>query len=246
MSKRIDKGCTGKNNLPSRIPPYKAPRLATVKDTSQTTVVKRTDTEQKDCDSEDETRKDMSKSDDDNIPFSELKEKIKQDKSWKDMSNTFVLITETEEQKDSDNEEDNIPFSRLQEMKTLTAKTTSASTAQVPKLQFGESCVGHLILKQFQTGVFKGTVMTVTKLGGRYLYHVVYEDGDSEDMNDKELLEGHEMYNSQTNETFQTSDSLQNDKEVNSESDKSGGETEGSVYEDSDEEEKQNRKKSKT
>ena len=201
---RRDKACTGKNNLPPRIPPYKPPRLATVKDTSQTTVVKRTDTEQKECDSKDETEKDMSESDDDNIPFSELKEKIKQDKPRK-------------------------------EMEIVTAKT-SASMTQIPKLQFGESCVGRLILKQFETGVFKVTVMTVTKLRGRYLYHVVYEYGDSEDMNDKELLEGHDMYNNQTNETFQTSNSQQNDKEFNSESDKSGGETEGSVYEDSDEE----------
>jgi hypothetical protein len=57
-------------------------------------------------------------------------------------------------------------------------------------------------------------------------------------MNDKELLEGHEMYNRQTEKTLQTSDSPQNDKDAESESDKSGGETEGSVYEESDEEEK--------
>ena len=33
------------------------------------------------------------------------------------------------------------------------------------------------------------------------MYHVLYEDGDSEDMNDKELLEGHDMYNRQTETT---------------------------------------------
>ncbi len=49
----------------------------------------------------------------DNIPFSELKEKLKQDKT-----NTIVLITETEaetEVPDNNDEEDNIPFSELKE-----------------------------------------------------------------------------------------------------------------------------------
>ncbi len=49
----------------------------------------------------------------DNIPFSELKEKRKQDKT-----NTIVLITETEpetEVQDSNGEEDKVPFSELKE-----------------------------------------------------------------------------------------------------------------------------------
>ena len=62
--------------------------------------------------------------------------------------------------------------------------------------------------------MFKGTVMSATKLRGRYLYHVVYENGDSEDMNDKELLIGHEMYNRQTEKTFQTSASFDKQDEV--------------------------------
>ena len=48
------------------------------------------------------------------------------------------------------------------------------------------------------------------------MYHVVYEDGDSEDMIDKELLEGHEMYNRQTEKTFQTSYSVDNEVTVDS------------------------------
>jgi hypothetical protein len=131
--------------------------------------------------------KDMSDSDEDNIPFSRIQAKIVKDHDRSD--------------------EDNIPFSKLQTKKTVTAETTTTKT-QIPQLQFGEACVGHLELKQFETGVFKGTVMTVTKQRGRYLYHDVYEDGDAEDMNDKELLEGHEMYNRQTEKTLQTSDSL--------------------------------------
>ncbi len=108
---------------------------------------------------------------------------------WKDTSHPYhAFVPETEDQ-DSDCEEDNaLFFSQIQGLKT-SIKT------QMPQLLTGEACVGHLILKQFETGVFKGTVMTATTQRGRYLYHIVYEDGDSEDLNDKELREGHEMYN---------------------------------------------------
>jgi hypothetical protein len=135
----------------------------------------------------------------------------------------------------SDSEEDNIPFSRLQEKMSVRDKTATTKT-QVPKLIFGEACIGHLILKQFETGVFKGTVMTATKQRGRYIYHVIYEDGDSEDMNDKELLEGHEMYNRQTEKNFQTSTSVDYEVSVDYDKDSSRGDTEGSEYGESDEE----------
>jgi hypothetical protein len=85
--------------------------------------------------------------------------------------------------------------------------------------------------------------MTATKQRGRYMYHVVYEDGDSEDMNDKELLEGHEMYNRQTEKTFQTSYSIDNEVTVDSDKDSSRGDTEGCEYGDSDEEEQTRLKK---
>jgi hypothetical protein len=113
----------------------------------------------------------------------------------------------------------------------------------MPQLTTGEACVGHLILKQFETGVFKGTVMTATKQRGRYLYHIVYEDGDSEDLNDKELREGHEMYNTQTEKAFHSSDINGKDEAIGSDKDISGGETEGSEYSMSDEDEKRVLKK---
>jgi hypothetical protein len=97
----------------------------------------------------------------------------------------------------------------------------------------------------------------------------MHEDGDSEDMNDKELLEGHEMYNRQTEMTFQTSYSVNNEVTVvmssysvnnevtvvmssysvnnevtvDSEKESSMGDTEGSEYGDSDEEEQTRLKK---
>ncbi len=77
--------------------------------------------------------------------------------------------------------------------------------------------------------MFKGTVMSATKLRGRYLYLVVYEDGDSEEMDDKELREGREMYNRQTETTFQSSSSNERQDNVESDNERSGGETEGSA-----------------
>ncbi len=168
MSKTIDEGWTGKNNLPPRTPPYKALKLATVKDTSQTkvrqAVVKRTETEQKDSDSEDETQFGVvwEKMTAEQSRMVEEKNKLKDKdtpapieyvgKPWKDMSNTFVLITETEEQKDSDNEEDNIPFSAMHARKEV--------------ILIGESCVGKTVVKQFAEGLFKGTVMTALRKRG--------------------------------------------------------------------------------
>jgi hypothetical protein len=69
-----------------------------------------------------------------------------------DMSNTIVLITETEEpealvketeatftdKEDSDSDDDNIPVSQI------LAKKTSKKT-QVPMLESGEACIGHMI-----------------------------------------------------------------------------------------------------
>ncbi len=62
-------------------------------------------------------------------------------------------------------------------------------------------------------------------------------------MNDKELREGHEMYNRQTEKTFQGSSSNEREDHVETENEGSRGETEGSAYGDSDEEELAHKKK---
>ncbi len=155
---------------------------------------------------------------------------------WKDTTYPYhAFVPETEEQA-SDCEEDNVPVSQILALESSTKK-------KMPQLTTGEACVGHIILKQFETGVFKGTVMTATKLRGRFLYHIVYEDGDSEDLNDKELKEGHEMYNTQTGEAFQSKTINEGQDDIASEKCHSGGETEGSEYGLSDEEEKRVSKK---
>jgi hypothetical protein len=155
---------------------------------------------------------------------------------WKDTTYPYhAFVPETEDQA-SDSEDDNVPVSQILALENSSKKT-------MPELPIGKACVGHVILKQFETGVFKGTVMTATKLRGRYLYHIVYEDGDSEDLNDKELKAGHEMYNSQTEETFQSSSTTNLQDDIESETLHSGGETEESEYGMSDEEDNRVRKK---
>jgi hypothetical protein len=148
---------------------------------------------------------------------------------------TEATLTDKE---DSDSDDDNIPVSQILAMKT-------SKKTQVPMLQTGEACIGHMILKKFETGLFKGTVTSATKQRGRFMYHVLYDDGDSEDMNDKELLEGHDMYNRQTETTFQTSTSFESDEDAASDHEKSGIETEGSDYQDSyvEEQNKRNKKR---
>ncbi len=51
--------------------------------------------------------------------------------------------------------------------------------------------------KEFAEGLFHGQVTTAKKRG-RYLYHVVYEDGgDEEDLNDQEFSEAYELFKMQ-------------------------------------------------
>jgi hypothetical protein len=207
MSKAAETQWVGKNRLPptkskATIPPFKTPRQLKMKQTGKSSVVQDVfnvkETEHTDSESEDETQ------------FGVVWEKFVPEVVKGKPYPHDVFIPETEAQDDtqeaqpdsddmlqsaskdmSESDDENIPFSRLQAKKTVRAKKKTTKT-EVPKLQLGEACVGHLILKQFETGVFKGTVMTATKLRGRFLYHIVYKDGDSEDLNDKELTEGHE------------------------------------------------------
>ncbi len=92
-------------------------------------------------------------------------------------------------------------------------------------------------MKKFEAGFFKGRVTSAFKKRGRFLYHILYEDGDAEDMNDKELNEAYALLKRQTVEEHVVQDKSEEDSE------NSGGETEGSDYAMSDEEERSRRKK---
>jgi hypothetical protein len=98
-----------------------------------------------------------------------------------------------------------------------------------------------LVMKQFDAGLFTGTVKTAIKKRGRFLYHVEYEDGDCEDYNDKEFGEAYDLY-------ILSLTSKKPNEEIIGDSDNcsanSGGETEGSEYDaKSDEDEKRKAKK---
>jgi hypothetical protein len=50
------------------------------------------------------------------------------------------------------------------------------------------------VAKQFEAGLFIGEVTAVNIKRGRNLYTVLYEDGDGEDMNDREFKEARSLY----------------------------------------------------
>jgi hypothetical protein len=204
MPKKSDDGWAGKNQLPPQIPPYKAPRLARGQDkrvqdkrpvTAKVTKTKETrskpvtvviqETVQKDNDSEDETQFGVvwEQMTDEHRAMAEAdKTRLEADKpltieyegeAWKEKTYPFVFVPETEDQ--------SIPKEK-------------ETTVTIDEMPSGETCVGKPVMKQFAEGLFKGEVKTATKKRGRYLYHVVYEDGDEEDLNDVEFIEAYELY----------------------------------------------------
>ena len=188
MARKADEGWVSKNGRPVPIPPYKPPRQKTMKGKGQTrgskVVIEVLDSQDKgkdvvERDSEEETQLGLvwgspgiaetqlqdSDDGDDNIPFSQLKEKRKEDKPqpieyvgdvWKEKASPFiVLITETEP--------------KTEEQVIATVEERIVVIDEVPT---GESCIGQKILKEFGEGLFKGSVTTAIKKRGRFLYHV--------------------------------------------------------------------------
>ena len=263
MARKADEGWVSRNGKPVHIPPYKAPRQKTNKGKTtkgkdktsvRAVVLEVVDSEDKgkevmESDSEEDTQlglvwgspvvpeKALQDSDveGDQIPFSELKEKRKADKEQtiecvgkvrKEFVYPYVFVPETEEQ--------------------ASAIVTEA-TVVIEEVPSGEKCVGHKIVKEFADGLFKGTVMTAIKKRGRFLYHVVYEDGDEEDLNDQEFREGYELLFHANNDALKTLGVDNDQDEKDNDNDKSGGETEGSEYDMSEDDEgKRKRKKRRT
>ena len=126
-----------------------------------------------------------------------------------------------------------------------TVKQTRVVIHEIPS---GETCVGKTILKEFGEGLFKGNVTTAIKNRGRFLYHVVYEDGDEEDLNDREFREAYELFHKSGNEAVKTitePNYLDDSQEIHDEPLHSGGETEGSEFAPSDDEAHKIRRKTK-
>jgi hypothetical protein len=157
-------------------------------------------------------------------------------KPWKDMRNTIVLITETEatEVQTSDQEEDDVPVSQLLNRQ----KEASVS----------ETAVGMKVAKHFDSGLFVGEITAVTGKRGRSLYTVLYEDGDGEDLNEREFKEARVLYQDKDGKATLNKTALLDTEEIEGETAYSGGETEGSDFAPSEDEleKKRARKKNKT
>jgi hypothetical protein len=230
MSKKAEDGWFNKNGKPSRIPPYKAPRQTSSEVRGQTrpcaAVEDVTVIEDKGKGEKENKGKEAIESDsEEETQFGVVWEKY--------------IIPETEEQM-SDIDGDRIP-------PIETAATLKGNTVDIEEIPTGEACVGKVIMKRFDQGLFKGTIMTARKNRGRFLYHVVYEHGDSEDLNEKECSEAYGLFTRQLQEKGTTStmiEALDNeDDDSDKELDKSGEETGGSEYDVSEEDEVERRKK---
>ncbi len=138
-----------------------------------------------------------------------------QGQPWKDMRNTIVLITETEDQT-SDQDEDDIPVSQLLNRQ----KEASVS----------ETAVGLKVAKHFESGLFVGEITAVTGKRGRCLYTVLYEDGDGEDFNEREFNEARVLYHDQDGKGASSKIISLDAEEAEVDSVHSGGETESSDF----------------
>jgi hypothetical protein len=130
--------------------------------------------------------------------------------------NTIVLITETEE---------------AEEIQQASVSETIQQTVKVAK--------------QFEAGLFIGEITAVNTKRGRNLYTVLYEDGDGEDMNDREYKEARDLYEKTQGVSRNTNEIEKEAKETEDEPLHSGGETEGSEFAPSDDEVHKIRRKTK-
>ncbi len=121
------------------------------------------------------------------------------------------------------------------EGKGIPIQKEKETTVTIDEMPSSETCVGE--------GLFKGEVMTATKKRGRYLYHVVYEDGDEEDLNDLEFIEAYELYYKAGNKTYEAIEEQSCHDDSDNDNYKSGGETEGSVYDMSEDESEDTKRK---
>ncbi len=143
MSQASQKKMSGKKQLPSQIPPFKTPRQLEMKKTDNESV------RQEVVDGSETDRQGV-------VDVTETEQKDS-GKDTPPLPCVFIPETGQKDKNDSGSDEDNIPFSEIQAMKTK-------KKIEIPQLATGEACVGNLILKKFETGVFKGTVMSATKL----------------------------------------------------------------------------------
>jgi hypothetical protein len=132
---------------------------------------------------------------------------------------THVFVPETEEQ-NSGCEEDNVPFSELKEKRKADRQQEPKESIEtvVEKaptdidLSAVTEHIGRKVAKQFEDGVYKGEVISTTGKRGRFLYKILYEDGDGEDLNEKEFKKACMLYNEGVTESKEDLEDSDNDK----------------------------------
>jgi hypothetical protein len=169
------------------------------------------------------------------------------------------VVPETEAQERSSDSEDNVPVASL-----LRPKSSSALTLQQIEEcnvgPVGEKAVGKTVAKLFDGVEFRGTVDRFRTERKRYVYHVIYTDGDEEELSQVELRDGYVLgLSAEITAQWQTYKLGKKDtsgEEVTQDSEDEGSDVEGSTYDTSSEDEvflnkkkrirKENATKSKT
>ncbi len=100
----------------------------------------------------------------------------------------------------SDGDEDDVP------LVSLLNKSTSSVVTAIPLAVVrptGNACIGVHIARDFggEHGVCQGTIVSVDVHRRRPLYHVLYDDGDEEDYDEKELVYAMELHEAHKNGT---------------------------------------------
>ncbi len=83
-------------------------------------------------------------------------------------------------------EDDNIPIAQTLDSDE---EFTAPSTVITPKL--GLLCIGTEVMRQFDAGLFLGTVQAFNSKDG--LYKIQYSDGDREDMDEAEFIYAYQL-----------------------------------------------------
>jgi hypothetical protein len=125
-----------------------------------------------------------------------------------------------------------------------TATETTVTETTVTEATMTETVIQPVkVAKNFEAGLFIGEITAVSIKRGRNLYTVLYEDGDGEDMNDREYKEARALYEQTKGCSGKLVVNQTEIEEIDDEPLHSGGETEGSEFASSDDEHEKNRKK---
>ncbi len=107
---------------------------------------------------------------------------------WDCPFSSLIHETPAECAQSGDSDEDDVPLSQI------IAQEKLKITETVTEMTVGQDSIGRKVAKRFEAGVFIGEVISVAGQRGRHLYKILYEDGDGEDMNEKEFLQACAMF----------------------------------------------------